>query len=128
MMCKALRACRSLFGPGCGQAAREEDIERSDPAEYERQKTEAYVRGGGNPAPAVVTFTSEAATMAVNELLAVGLSDERMPMSLLDPAGADRLVQGQRPRGRITVERSGCVRGPPRASVPCYSCQQYGVI
>ena len=56
--------------------AREEDLQRSDPVEYQRQKTEAYVRGAGNPAPAVVTFTTEAATMAVNELLA-GLVDFR---------------------------------------------------
>jgi len=27
------------------------------------------VRGAGNPAPAVVTFTTETATMAVNEML-----------------------------------------------------------
>jgi len=50
--------------------AREEDLQRSDPEEYERQKTEAYVRGAGNQAPAVVTFTTEAATLTVNELLA----------------------------------------------------------
>lgn len=50
-------------------AAREEDLRRHNPEEHERQKREAYVRGGGNPAPAVVTFTTETAIMAVNELL-----------------------------------------------------------
>ncbi len=35
----------------------------------ERRKREAYVRGEGNPNPAVVTFTTEVACMAVNELL-----------------------------------------------------------
>lgn len=69
-------ACHGCRGTVDRVRAREEDLQRSDPAEYERQKTEAYVRGGGNPAPAVVTFTSEAATMAVNELLA-GLVDFR---------------------------------------------------
>jgi hypothetical protein len=69
-------ACHGCRGTVDRVRAREEDLQRSDPAEYERQKTEAYVRGGGNPAPAVVTFTTEAATMAVNELLA-GLVDFR---------------------------------------------------
>ena len=69
-------ACHSCRGTVDRVRAREEDLQRLDPAEYERQKTEAYVRGAGNPAPAVVTFTSEAATMAVNELVA-GLVDFR---------------------------------------------------
>lgn len=69
-------ACHGCRGTVDRVLAREEDLRRSDPAEYERQKTEAYVRGAGNPAPAVVTFTSEAATMAVNELIA-GLVDFR---------------------------------------------------
>ena len=58
--------CRRIADP---QRAAEEELRRAAPAEYERQKREAYVRGAGNPAPAVVTFTTETATMAVNELL-----------------------------------------------------------
>lgn len=50
--------------------AREEAIRRDDPDAYERLKEEAYVLGEGDPSPAVVTFTTEAATMAVNEWLA----------------------------------------------------------
>lgn len=68
--------CHGCRGMTDRVRAREEDLQRSDPAECERQKSEAYVCGGGSPAPAVVTFTSEAATMAVNELLA-GLVDFR---------------------------------------------------
>lgn len=49
--------------------AREENLRRQNPTEYERSKREAYVRGEGNPNPAVVTFTTETACMAVNELL-----------------------------------------------------------
>jgi hypothetical protein len=56
--------------------AREEDLRRRSPEEYERQKREAYVQGDGNPAPAVVTFTTATACMAVDELLD-GLSDFR---------------------------------------------------
>ena len=58
--------------------AREEAMRRDDPAAYERLKEEAYVLGEGDPSPAVVTFTTEAAAMAVNEWLAgvTGLAGE----------------------------------------------------
>ena len=58
--------------------AREEAIKRDDPNTYGRLKDEAYVLGEGDPSPAVVTFTTEAATMAVNEWLAgvTGLAGE----------------------------------------------------
>ena len=46
----------------------DEDLRRRQPEEYERRKREAYVRGGGN-GPAVVTFTTATACMAVDELL-----------------------------------------------------------
>lgn len=58
--------CRGAVDP---EIAREEDLRRQNPTEYERRKREAYVRGAGNPNPAVVTFTTEIACMAVNELL-----------------------------------------------------------
>lgn len=58
--------CRGIVDPA---TAREEDLKRANPEEFERQKREAYVRGGGNPAPAVVTFTTSTACMAVEELL-----------------------------------------------------------
>lgn len=58
--------------------AREEAMRRDDPAAYERLKEEAYVLGEGDPSPAVVTFTTEAAAMAVIEWLAgvTGLAGE----------------------------------------------------
>ncbi|KRW98053.1 ThiF family adenylyltransferase [Paracoccus sp. MKU1] len=68
--------CLMCRGVADARAAGEEALRRNAPAEYERQKREAYVRGGGDPAPAVVTFTTEAASMAVNELLQ-GLVDYR---------------------------------------------------
>ncbi|WP_338499427.1 ThiF family adenylyltransferase [Delftia tsuruhatensis] len=58
--------CRKIVDP---VTARDEDLKRRNPTEYERRKREAYVRGGGNPAPAVVTFTTATACMAVDELL-----------------------------------------------------------
>jgi hypothetical protein len=58
--------CRNIVDP---VFAREEELKRRNPQEYERQKREAYIRGGGEPAPAVVTFTTATASMAVDELL-----------------------------------------------------------
>lgn len=46
-----------------------ENMKRNEPENYKKLKAEAYVIGEGNPAPAVVTFTTQIATMAVNELL-----------------------------------------------------------
>ncbi len=61
--------CMSCRGIIDNVAARDEALRRSNPAEYKRQKAESYVFGEGDPRPAVVTFTTEAATMAVNEML-----------------------------------------------------------
>jgi len=36
---------------------------------YDRRKEEAYVTDSGNPSPAVITFTTEVATMRVSELI-----------------------------------------------------------
>lgn len=58
--------CRKIVDP---VLAREEELKRRNPQEYERQKREAYILGGGNPAPAVVTFTTATASMAIDELL-----------------------------------------------------------
>lgn len=58
--------CRSVANP---RTASVESLRRSNPQEYERRKAEAYVEGEGNPSPAVVTFTTEAACMAINELI-----------------------------------------------------------
>lgn len=51
------------------QRAAEEGLRRNDPAEFERRKAEAYVDGGGDPSPAVVTFTTSIACAAVDELI-----------------------------------------------------------
>jgi len=58
--------CRGIVNP---TRAREESLRRQSPEEYERRKREAYVRGGENPAPAVVTFTTATACLAIDELL-----------------------------------------------------------
>lgn len=58
--------CRRIVNPAI---AAEEALRRTNPAEYERRKAEAYVRGEGNPAPAVVSFTTSVATMAIEEII-----------------------------------------------------------
>jgi molybdopterin/thiamine biosynthesis adenylyltransferase len=58
--------CRGVIDP---EIARAETMKRTSPEEYEQRKAEAYVAGEGNANPAVVTFTTELACMAVNELI-----------------------------------------------------------
>ena len=57
--------CRSLIDP---DRARAESLLRSDPREYLLQRQAGYLPNELEPAPVVVTFTTEVATMAVNEL------------------------------------------------------------
>lgn len=59
-------SCRCVTDP---VIAAEEAMRREHPAEYEKRKAEAYVFGEGNRSPVVVTFTTELASMAVNEVL-----------------------------------------------------------
>ncbi len=49
--------------------ARAEQLERMDPLRYARDLAEAYVEGEGNPSPAVVTFTTGVAILAMEEFL-----------------------------------------------------------
>lgn len=58
--------CRGVIDE---RKARAEFLKAVNPKEFKRQKREAYVAGEGDPNPSVVTFTTEVATMAVNELL-----------------------------------------------------------
>lgn len=58
--------CRGMVDP---RRAAEQDLRRRDPDEFQRRKAEAYVIDGGDPSPAVVTFTTSAAAMAVDELI-----------------------------------------------------------
>jgi molybdopterin/thiamine biosynthesis adenylyltransferase len=64
------RPCLICSGVVNAGRANEEDLERTRPEEFQRRKDEAYVIGGGDPAPAVVTFTTEMASAAVAELVA----------------------------------------------------------
>jgi molybdopterin/thiamine biosynthesis adenylyltransferase len=61
--------CLMCLGVADPHRAAAEGLRRSDPGEFERRKAEAYVDGGGDPAPAVVTFTTAIACSAVDELI-----------------------------------------------------------
>lgn len=62
----ACLVCRRIVN---ASIAEEEALRRNDPAEYERRKSEAYVRGEGSPSPAIISFTTSVATMAIEELI-----------------------------------------------------------
>lgn len=51
------------------RTAAEEQLRRDNPDEYGWQRGQQYVEGGGGPAPAVVTLTTDVACMAVDELV-----------------------------------------------------------
>ena len=64
------RPCLVCGGVINAARAHEEELQRHQPEEFQRRKAEAYAQGGGDPAPAVVTFTTEMASVAVNEMIA----------------------------------------------------------
>jgi molybdopterin/thiamine biosynthesis adenylyltransferase len=59
------QVCRGLINPDIMLA---EGLRRKDPAIYEERRRAGYVVDMPDPSPVVVTFTTEVATMAVNEL------------------------------------------------------------
>ncbi|WP_281823539.1 ThiF family adenylyltransferase [Jannaschia rubra] len=89
--------------------AREETLRRDDPDSYERLKEEAYVLGEGDPSPAVVTFTTEAGAMAVNEWLA----------GITGLAGEAGMLPTRMRRFRARDERKPLVE--PQPDCPCCS-------
>lgn len=57
--------CRGVVNPA---RAAEEELERSQPEEYQRRKEEAYIVGGGDPSPVIINYTTETACIALQEL------------------------------------------------------------
>lgn len=102
--------CRGLVDP---RIAAEEALRRTDPAEYDRRKAEAYVSGGGDPAPAVVTFTTETACMAVNEFL----------QALTGFRGPGGMKEERRRRFETCEDRANTARPRPE----CEMCAGPGV-
>lgn len=59
------QVCRGLIDP---ERLRIESLLRSSPELHEQQRRAGYIPNAPDPSPVVVTFTSELASMAVNEL------------------------------------------------------------
>jgi molybdopterin/thiamine biosynthesis adenylyltransferase/proteasome lid subunit RPN8/RPN11 len=57
--------CRSTINSGTMLA---EDLRRHDPILYQQRRRAGYVQDAPDPSPVVVTFTTELASMAVNEV------------------------------------------------------------
>jgi molybdopterin/thiamine biosynthesis adenylyltransferase len=72
--------CRKLIS---SEKMRMEALIRADPRRYEAERRAGYVANVEAPSPVVVTFTTEVACMAVNELLQrlVGFKDAEYPVS-----------------------------------------------
>lgn len=94
--------CRRVVNP---VIAAEEALQRTNPEEFERRKAEAYVRGEGNPAPAVVSFTTSVATMAIEEMI------QRL-QQFRGPTGA--IANRVRKFGQVEDFRPGAARQPCR--------------
>lgn len=59
------QTCRGLIK---SEEMLSEGLRRGDPLLYEQRRRAGYVVGTPDPSPVVVTFTTEVATMAINEL------------------------------------------------------------
>lgn len=96
--------------------AREDDLLRRDPEEYARLRAEgeAYIRGGGLPNPAVVTFTTGVACFAVDELIH-RLTGYRHSGSIPHRVFKHHIVEEKRPGPR------------DRSCTLCRDCQYWGL-
>ena len=95
--------------------AAEESLERSNSAEFEKRKKEAYAIGGGDPAPAVVTFTTEMACVAVNEMIA----------AITGFQGTDGMLPTRYRRFHLRDERTLAVKKLPTCQI-CASTSNWG--
>lgn len=99
--------CNGVVNPAVAYG---ESLKRSNPNEYERQKAEAYAIGEGNPSPAVVTFTTDVASMAVQEML----------HRLQEFRGADGTVANRVRKFRLMSDRRQSAKPDPH----CPLCAQ----
>ncbi|RIV68687.1 ThiF family adenylyltransferase [Flagellimonas aequoris] len=92
--------CRMTVDP---TLAREEDLKRSDPKGYFKEKDQGYIKGIDIPNPAVITFTSEISNVSVNEFLnrIIGFKKEGAQSTLTRffDKGMDRKPGGKKREG-----------------------------
>lgn len=110
------QVCRALIQP---ERMLEEDLRRHDPILHEQRRRAGYIPNAPDPSPVVVTFTTEVATMAVNELFQrligfrgiLGSCSERV-RRLNEVKDADTVPEGQsRPECKLCYQRRYDGRG-----------------
>ncbi len=105
--------CRNIIDP---LRAREEELLRKSPKEFNKQQKEGYVIGGGDPEPAFIAMTTSVACMAIDEMAQV-LSGFR---------GNKRAVTQRLRRFQIPEDR--CSGGAPEPDCPvCASTEYWGI-
>lgn len=104
--------CRGIIDQ---DQARADALRRENPVEYQRLSEEAYVRGAGLPNPAVVSYTTEVACMAIDELIE-RLTGYRQIGAIAHRIRKFRLGEDKRP---------GFVPTPDECPI-CGSCAYWG--
>jgi molybdopterin/thiamine biosynthesis adenylyltransferase len=105
--------CRGIINP---QLAGEQMLKYQNPNEYERRKVEAYVLGEGNPSPSVVLFTTDVASMALQELV----------HRLQGFRGKEGAVSQQVRKFKLREDRRQGLPPKPHCSV-CGSAERWGI-
>lgn len=105
--------CCGIINP---QLAAEQMLKYQNPAEYERRKAEAYVLGEGNPSPSVVLFTTDVASMALQELV----------HRLQGFRGKDDAVFQQVRKFKLREDRRQGMQPKPHCQV-CGSADRWGI-
>jgi molybdopterin/thiamine biosynthesis adenylyltransferase len=105
--------CREIINP---KIAGDQILKYQNPEEYERRKEEAYVLGEGNPSPSVVLFTTDVASMALQEFV----------HRLQGFRGNDGAVQQQVRKFKLRQDR--CQGTSPKPHCPvCGSTELWGI-
>jgi molybdopterin/thiamine biosynthesis adenylyltransferase len=105
--------CREIISP---RIAGEQMLKYQNPDEYERRKEEAYVLGEGNPSPSVVLFTTDVASMALQELV----------HRLQGFRGSDHAIQQRVRKFKLGEDRHQGMSPKPHCQV-CGSSEHWGI-
>lgn len=105
--------CREIISP---RIAGEQMLKYQNPDEYERRKEEAYVLGEGNPSPSVVLFTTDVASMALQEFV----------HRLEGFRGKEGAVSQQVRKFKLREDRRQGMKPKPHCQV-CASSEHWGI-
>lgn len=105
--------CRNIVDP---RKAREQELRKKSPEEFQRQKLEGYVLDGGDPEPAFIGMTTSVACLAMDEF-----------SQMLSGFRGNKRVVTQRLR-RFQIPEDRCSGGHPDADCPiCASNEYWGI-